>query len=95
MEEISNDGIGQRMIKVPAIEIIRKLRTKIDRVNFCRENSKNLNNTIDWYLPLGEPGFDVTFILQLIKGQKKVSIYLDYFIVHAPWVRFWFSFANF
>ena len=28
MEEISNKGIGQRMIKIPAIEIIRKLRTK-------------------------------------------------------------------
>ncbi len=25
---------------VPAIEIIRKLKSKIDRQNFCRENSK-------------------------------------------------------
>lgn len=40
MEEIDNNEIEQRMVKVPAIEIIRKLRTKADRINFCRENSK-------------------------------------------------------
>ena len=40
MEEINIDNGNERMIRVPAIEIIRKLRTKEDRQNFCRENSK-------------------------------------------------------
>lgn len=41
MEEIEANEPRQRVIKIPATEIMRKLRTKIDRENFCRENSKN------------------------------------------------------
>ena len=40
MEEIGMNEHPQKLIKIPAIDIIRKLRTKIDRQNFCRENSK-------------------------------------------------------
>ena len=41
MEEIRNNEQPQRTVKIPAIEIIRKLRTKIDQQNFCRECSKD------------------------------------------------------
>ena len=34
MEEIEANEQEQRIIKIPAIEIIRKLRTKINRENF-------------------------------------------------------------
>ena len=40
MEEINIDNGNERMVKIPAVEIIRKLKTKEDRQNFCRENSK-------------------------------------------------------
>ena len=40
MEGIAINEEQQRTIKIPAIEIIRKLMTKIDRHNFCLENSK-------------------------------------------------------
>ena len=40
MEDINEEHAEHRMVTVPAIEIIRKLKTKIDRQNFCRENSK-------------------------------------------------------
>ena len=43
MEDLNEEQIGPQMVTVPAIEIIRKLKTKIDRQNFCRENSKNIN----------------------------------------------------
>lgn len=42
MEDLNENDNEQRLIKIPAIEIIRKLRTKEDRQNFCRENSKKL-----------------------------------------------------
>jgi len=41
MEEIGNNEQPQRTVKIPAIEIIRKLKTKTDRQNFCRECSKD------------------------------------------------------
>lgn len=40
MEEINIGDDNMRTIKIPAIEVIRKLRTREDRQNFCRENSK-------------------------------------------------------
>ena len=40
MEDINEENTEHRMVTVPAIEIIRKLKSKIDRQNFCRENSK-------------------------------------------------------
>jgi len=39
MEDI-NSNDEERLIKIPATEIIKKLRTKEDRRNFCIENSK-------------------------------------------------------
>ena len=44
MEEIDMNERIQRKVKIPAIEIIRKLKTKIDRQNFCRENSMKFLN---------------------------------------------------
>ena len=40
MDNMDNEENAPRTITVPAVEIIKKLRTKIDRQNFCRENSK-------------------------------------------------------
>ena len=40
MDDEENNRIGQRLVTIPAMHIIKKLRTKIDRQNFCRENSK-------------------------------------------------------
>ena len=40
MDNLNDDEIVPQMITVPAINIIKKLRTKVDRQNFCRENSK-------------------------------------------------------
>ena len=54
MEDLNEEQIGPQMVTVPAIEILRKLKTKIDRQNFCRENSKNINlifrlvHTCEW-----------------------------------------------
>ena len=39
MEEENNNQIGSRLVTIPAINIIKKLKTKIDRQNFARENS--------------------------------------------------------
>lgn len=41
MDNSNEEQINQQMITVPAINIITKLRTKVDRQNFCRENSKS------------------------------------------------------
>jgi len=41
MDDANDEEIRPRLVSVPAIEIIRKLKNKIDRQNFCRENSKN------------------------------------------------------
>ena len=41
MDDANDEEIRTRLVSVPAIEIIRKLKNKIDRQNFCRENSKN------------------------------------------------------
>ena len=40
MEEINIGDDNMRTIKIPAIEVIRKLRAREDQQNFCRENSK-------------------------------------------------------
>ena len=40
MEDINSQDENQGMITIPAIEVIRKLRTKQDRENFARENSR-------------------------------------------------------
>ena len=40
MDNINEQEIQQQMITVPAVEVIKRLRTKVDRQNFCRENSK-------------------------------------------------------
>ena len=40
MDNLNDDEMEQQMITVPAVNIIKKLRTKVDRQIFCRENSK-------------------------------------------------------
>ena len=45
MEDGDNNQIGNRIFKVPAIEIIGKLKTKTDRQNFCRESNSTFINS--------------------------------------------------
>ncbi len=39
---MNDEQLTHQMITVPAINIIKKLRTRLDRQNFCRENSKTI-----------------------------------------------------
>ena len=39
MEGVQENNGNQRKVIIPASEIIKKLRTKEGRLNFCRENS--------------------------------------------------------
>lgn len=60
------------MEKIPLADITTKLRTKEDRVNFCRENGNNTITIIGFYLPVCA-GYDLKFFLQFWGGQKKVN----------------------
>jgi hypothetical protein len=53
---------GEIKITVNASEIIGKLKSKIDRQNFCQE--------MNWLCP-NEPGYDSNYFLKVIMGQKK------------------------
>jgi len=60
--------------RYPITEILKKFRTKADRINFCRENSKFfINFFLDFYLP-SYPGFDTKFFIQFLSGIKKVKL---------------------
>ena len=39
---MNDEQLTHQMITVPAINIIKKLRTKVDKHNFCRENNKTI-----------------------------------------------------
>ena len=49
--------------RISADELMRKLRTKEDRINIARE--------MGYYLP-SSPGFDVNFFLLFLQGKKKL-----------------------
>ena len=38
MDNMDDEQLAHQMISLPSINIIKKLRTKVDRQNFCREN---------------------------------------------------------
>jgi len=56
------DNSGEIKVKVSALEIISKLKSKIDRQNFCRE--------MNWFCP-EEPGYDSNYFLKVIMGEKR------------------------
>ena len=56
------DNSGEIKISVSALEIISKLKSKIDRQNFCRE--------MNWFCP-DEPGYDSNYFLKVLMGEKR------------------------
>ena len=56
------DNSGEIKVNVSALEIISKLKSKIDRQNFCRE--------MNWYCP-DEPGYDSNYFLKVLMGEKR------------------------
>ncbi len=56
------DNSGEMKVSVSALEIIAKLKSKIDRQNFCRE--------MNWYCP-DEPGYDSNYFLKVLMGEKR------------------------
>ena len=72
MDNSNEEQINQQMITVPAINIITKLRTKVDRQNFCRENSKsNLFNIYTGLFRFPNQVMNIIFMLKELKGEKK------------------------
>lgn len=56
---------GQDMkVTINATEIIKKLKSKKDRENFCHE--------MNWYAP-NEPGYDTNFFFESHHRRKKIS----------------------
>lgn len=65
---------GEKVI-VKASDILKKLRTPQDRKNFSLENSKKFlkfffNKILDWYIP-NLKGYDATFLLKVMRGEKR------------------------
>ena len=56
----------------PISENLKMFIINMDRINFCRENSKYFFNIIDYYLP-NHPGIDTKFFVQFLFGAKKVK----------------------
>ena len=86
MNDARNNNINinielNRKITVLASDIIKKFKTKQDRIAFCKENSKSKYIIFkDLYFP-DESGFDSTFFLLFLRGEKKVNDF--YFILIA------------
>lgn len=60
-------------VQCRASDIIKLLRAPADRKNIAKKLSKTIiNGNIDLYFPYKKKGFDNTFLLQVISGQKKV-----------------------
>ena len=55
---------GDEIIKITvnAAEIISRLKSKVDRPNFCQE--------MNWFYPK-ESGYDDNFCLRVLMGEKK------------------------
>ena len=85
MSDARNNNINinievNRKITVLASDIIKKFKTKQDRISFCKENSKSKYIIfIDLYFP-DESGFDSTFFLLFLRGEKKVNNFYYIFI---------------
>ena len=56
------DNFDEIKVSVSALEIISKLKSKIDRQNFCREKN--------WFFP-DEPGYDSNYFLKVLMGEKR------------------------
>ena len=67
----SNPNLDEPKVLVNSSELLKKFKSREDRYNFMRENSKYLYNFLDLYLPQ-EVGFDSYFFLQVLSGSKKV-----------------------
>ena len=70
-----NKGNENNIIKCRASNVINLLKTRDDRRHFCMEMSKITKQTlnfIDWLFP-NEKGFNTTFLLKVMSGEKKVT----------------------
>lgn len=68
----NNNPNNEQKVSVNASDLLKKFKTKEDRYNFLRENSKFKFFILDLYLP-NEVGFDSNYFLQVLMGSKKVS----------------------
>ena len=81
MEDLDNENPNPNQIRpikisVRAAEITSKFKSIKDRQGFCREMSKIIFIIFRPFFPK-KVGFDSTFFLQVLRGDKKVSaIYL-------------------
>ena len=66
-----NPNLDEPKVLVNSSELLKKFKSREDRYNFMRENSKYLYNFLDLYLPQ-EVGFDSYFFLMVLSGSKKV-----------------------
>ena len=73
MEE--NKIIVEQKVTINSSELLKKFKTREDRYNFMRENSKIIFFILDLYLPK-ETGYDSYFFLQVLSGSKKVKYFL-------------------
>ena len=73
MEE--NKIIVEQKVTINSSELLKKFKTREDRYNFMRENSKIIFFILDLYLPK-EAGYDSYFFLQVLSGSKKVKYFL-------------------
>lgn len=72
MEDINN---ANNKVIVKASDVLKKLKSPKDRRNFALENSMLLFLCLsffclDWFIP-NLKGYDATFLLQVMKGEKK------------------------
>ena len=71
----NSQGPNNTGVKVKVSELIKKFRTKKDIYDFCRENSKIFFLILDKYFT-EESGYDTSYFIKYLKGEKCVCIYL-------------------
>ena len=75
---------GDEIIKITvnAAEIISRLKSKVDRQNFCQE--------MNWFYPK-ESSYDANFYLRVLMGEKKFLPINFYIIYKLKYFKKWIS----
>lgn len=60
------------MERIEASDLLRKIKTQEDKINFFREQGNSKIKIIGLYFPK-KVGFDGKFFLQVLRGEKQVS----------------------
>ena len=71
----------QQIVNVKANEIIKLFSSPVNRHSFAIENSKYNYIILDLYIPK-LIGYDATFMLQVLSGDKKVIRFIIFFSVY-------------